>query len=77
MYDDVRKIMPPIVEDQPRYKDIQRVRQYLLELNATFIWRSVKGFMFKVSSSKLWIVFKFNMRTIDAKHLNPHAHVLE
>jgi histidine ammonia-lyase len=32
MYNDVRAIMPAIVEDQPRYKDIQKVRQYLLSL---------------------------------------------
>jgi histidine ammonia-lyase len=32
MYTDVRAIMPAIVEDQPRYKDIQKVRQYLLNL---------------------------------------------
>jgi histidine ammonia-lyase len=32
MYNDVRAIMPAIVEDQPRYKDIQKIRQYLLSL---------------------------------------------
>jgi hypothetical protein len=29
-------VLPPIVEDQPRYKDIQRIRQYLLNLETPF-----------------------------------------
>src|SRR6478735_5652263 len=32
MYDEVRAIVPAIVEDQPRYKEIQKVRNYLLSL---------------------------------------------
>jgi histidine ammonia-lyase len=36
MYDGIRAIMPAIVDDQPRYKDIQNVRQYLLKLETPF-----------------------------------------
>ncbi|HEY8935424.1 MAG TPA: aromatic amino acid ammonia-lyase [Cyclobacteriaceae bacterium] len=35
MYNDIRAIMPPIVDDKPRYKDIQLVRNYLLNFDTT------------------------------------------
>jgi len=35
LYENVRQLVGPIVEDKPRYQDIQRVRQYLLKLGAT------------------------------------------
>jgi histidine ammonia-lyase len=37
MYNEIREIMPAIVEDQPRYKDIQRVKNYLLALDTTLL----------------------------------------
>lgn len=38
MYNEIRAIMPPITDDQPRYKDIQRIRQYLLSRTAPVIF---------------------------------------
>lgn len=38
MYNEVRAIMPAIVEDQPRYKEIQRVKQYLLSLKSPVLF---------------------------------------
>jgi histidine ammonia-lyase len=35
LYENIRQIVGPIVEDKPRYQDIQRIRQYLLKLGAT------------------------------------------
>jgi histidine ammonia-lyase len=35
MYNEIRVIMPPIIEDQPHYKEIQRVRKYLLEMETS------------------------------------------
>lgn len=32
-YDDVRKLVPPIIEDKPRYHDIQAIRKYLTHLS--------------------------------------------
>jgi histidine ammonia-lyase len=34
-FDDVRAIVPPIVEDKPRYDDIQMIRKYLLKLGSS------------------------------------------
>ncbi len=34
-FDDVRAIVPPIIEDKPRYDDIQMIRKYLLKLGAS------------------------------------------
>ena len=34
-HDDVRKIVGPIVSDEPRYKDLQAIRQYLVKLGST------------------------------------------
>jgi histidine ammonia-lyase len=34
-FDDVRGLVPPIVEDKPRYGDIQKIRKYLIGLGAT------------------------------------------
>jgi histidine ammonia-lyase len=36
MYEEVRAIMPAITDDQPRYKEIQKVKQYLLKLETPF-----------------------------------------
>jgi len=38
MYDEVRKFMPAFVEDDPKYRDIQNVRQYLFNLNRSVIF---------------------------------------
>jgi len=38
MYNEIRAIMPAITDDQPRYKDIQRIRQYLLSRTAPVIF---------------------------------------
>jgi histidine ammonia-lyase len=35
MYNEIREIMPAIVDDAPRYKDIQKVKQYLLQFDTT------------------------------------------
>jgi histidine ammonia-lyase len=32
LYEEVRNIVEPIVEDQPRYKEIQSIRNYLITL---------------------------------------------
>jgi len=34
-FDDVRALVPPIIEDKPRYNDIQKIRKYLIGLGAT------------------------------------------
>lgn len=34
-FDDVRALVPPIVEDKPRYNDIQKIRKYLIGLGAS------------------------------------------
>jgi histidine ammonia-lyase len=34
-YHEVRAILGPVIEDQPRYKDIQLIRKYLINLGAT------------------------------------------
>jgi histidine ammonia-lyase len=34
-FDEVRALVPPIVEDKPRYKDIQIIRKYLIKLGST------------------------------------------
>ena len=34
LYENVRAIVGPIVEDKPRYNDIKLIRQYLLKLGA-------------------------------------------
>ena len=34
-YDEVRALVPPIVEDKPRYKDIQLIRTYLIKLGSS------------------------------------------
>jgi histidine ammonia-lyase len=36
VYTDVRNIVGPIIQDQPRYKDIQAIRKYLVTLGSTF-----------------------------------------
>jgi hypothetical protein len=33
MYDEVRELFPPIVEDEPTYKGLQKIKTYLLKLN--------------------------------------------
>jgi len=38
MYNEIRAIMPAITDDQPRYKDIQRIRQYLLSRTAPVLF---------------------------------------
>ncbi|CAN5404298.1 aromatic amino acid ammonia-lyase [soil metagenome] len=38
LYNDIRKIMPSFVEDQPKYKDLQRVRSYLLNRESSLIF---------------------------------------
>jgi histidine ammonia-lyase len=38
LYDEVRAIMPSFIEDQPRYKDIQRIRTYILNRPSTLIF---------------------------------------
>lgn len=35
LYENVRQIVGPIIEDKPRYEDIRAIRQYLLKLGAT------------------------------------------
>jgi histidine ammonia-lyase len=34
-FDEVRALVPPIVEDKPRYKDIQLIRKYLITLGSS------------------------------------------
>lgn len=34
-FDEVRSIVPPIIEDKPRYKDVQAIRKYLIRLGAS------------------------------------------
>ena len=34
-FDEVRALVPPIVEDRPRYNDIQLIRKYLVKLGST------------------------------------------
>ena len=38
LYDEVRAIMPSFVEDQPKYKDLQRVRNYLINHESSLIF---------------------------------------
>jgi histidine ammonia-lyase len=38
MYDELRSIMPSFIEDQPKYKDLQRVRAYLLNRPSSLIF---------------------------------------
>ena len=38
LYNEVRAIMPSFVEDQPKYKDLQRVRNYLLNRDSSLIF---------------------------------------
>ena len=38
LYHEVRAIMPSFVEDQPKYKDLQRVRNYLLNRDSSLIF---------------------------------------
>jgi histidine ammonia-lyase len=33
MYDEVREFFPPIIEDEPKYKGLQKIKAYLLKLN--------------------------------------------
>lgn len=35
LYENVRDLVGPIVEDKPRYNEIRQVRQYLLKLGST------------------------------------------
>lgn len=34
-FDEIRALVPPIIEDKPRYKDIQVIRKYLIKLGAS------------------------------------------
>jgi histidine ammonia-lyase len=34
-YEDIRQLVPPIIEDQSRYVDLQKVRKYLIKLGAS------------------------------------------
>ena len=34
-FDEVRALVPPIIEDKPRYNDIQVIRKYLIKLGST------------------------------------------
>ena len=38
MYDEVRSIIPSFIEDQPKYKELQRVRTYLLNRQSSLIF---------------------------------------
>lgn len=40
MYNEIREIMPAIIDDQPRYKDIQSVKKYLLNFDTTLNFNS-------------------------------------
>jgi histidine ammonia-lyase len=34
-FDDVRALVPPIIEDKSRYGDIQKMRKYLIQLGSS------------------------------------------
>jgi histidine ammonia-lyase len=38
MYDEVRSIMPSFTEDQPKYKELKRMRTYLLNRQSSLIF---------------------------------------
>jgi histidine ammonia-lyase len=39
LYDDVRAIIPAFVEDEPKYKVLQQVKAYLINVNTTFVFQ--------------------------------------
>jgi histidine ammonia-lyase len=52
LYNDIRKIFPKFIEDQPKYKDLERVKTYFEESDPVF-------------SSKAGVVFSTNGSTLN------------